>query len=173
MKVIREKKSIFIEAETNEEFERKINESLNGLVTPDVQVYGLYKAAILYDEVTYEDEEKTITELFEEAGCGAKCSECPYFEKPTDGRKKWYKCTRGNRKVKEDSRACESYYLRKEGKREIPKSKTGNESAQMESAGHRKLSRHIRTGILQQTEQTQLNLLTFGEETARGSVQGS
>lgn len=105
----REKRTLFIDAPNGNELERKLNESLKGLPNADVQVIGKYEACIIYDEFIFETEEKTIADLFEEAGCGAKCSECPHFIKPTDGRRKWTVC--GNRRVSEDSRACDSYYL--------------------------------------------------------------
>lgn len=107
----REKRTIFIEAESGKELEALMNETLKGLVNAQVQIFGKYEACIVYDEIICEEEEKTIADLFEEAGCGAKCSECPYYTEPTDGRVKWTVCEKAHRRVSKDSRACDSYYL--------------------------------------------------------------
>lgn len=103
------KRTIFIEATTNEEFEKALNEALKGLNDPKVQIFGKYQCAILFNELIYEEDHKTIADLFEEAGCGATCGDCPFYQEPTDKRKKYTVCN--NRRIKEDSRACDSYYL--------------------------------------------------------------
>ena len=103
------RKTIFIEAEDQLSFEEALNKNTRGLVDATVQIYGLFKCAILYTEIGYEDDEKTIADLFEEAGCGATCGECPYYKKPTDKRVKYIHCK--GRKIGEDSRACDDYYL--------------------------------------------------------------
>lgn len=113
----------YIEAMSSEEFERKMNDALKGLCEPKIQIYGKYEGAIIYTEHIYE-EEKTIADLFEEAGCGATCGECSMFTKPTDGRVKWVVCGKG-RRVSEDCRACDSYYL--ERRRNVPEIRGGNE----------------------------------------------
>ena len=113
----------YIEAMSSEEFERKMNDALKGLSEPTIQIYGKYEGAIIYTEHIYE-EEKTIADLFEEAGCGATCGECPMFTKPTDGRVKYVVCGNG-RRVSEDYRACDSYYL--ERRRNVPEVRRGNE----------------------------------------------
>lgn len=107
----REKRTLFIEAKSGKELEALMNESLKGLVNAQVQIFGKYEACIVYDEIICEEEEKTIADLFEEAGCGAKCSECPHYAEPTDGRVKWTVCEKAHRRVSKDSRACDSYYL--------------------------------------------------------------
>ena len=109
MKIIRQKRSIFIEAEDQKTFDNKLNECLKGKMDAQVQIYGLFKAAILYTEIEVEEDELTIAELFEKAGCGAFCGDCPNFIKPTDGRVKYTIC--GNRRINEGSRACDDYYL--------------------------------------------------------------
>lgn len=109
MKIIRQKKSVFIEATNQWDFDKELNECLRGKIEATVQVYGLFKAAILYTELEIEEDEPTIAEMFEKAGCGAKCGECPFYESPEDGRKKWTVCS--GRKVNENSRACDAYYL--------------------------------------------------------------
>lgn len=113
----------YIEAMSSEEFERKMNDALKGLCEPTIQIYGKYEGAIIYTEHIYEDE-KTIADLFEEAGCGATCGECPMFTKPTDGRVKWVICEHGKR-VKGDYKACDSYYL--ERRKNVPEVRGGNE----------------------------------------------
>lgn len=113
----------YIEAMSSEEFERKMNDALKGLCEPKIQIYGKYEGAIIYTEHIYE-EEKTIADLFEEAGCGAFCGECPMFTKPTDGRVKWVVCGMG-RKVTEEYKACDSYYL--ERRKNVPEIRGGTE----------------------------------------------
>lgn len=109
MKITREKRTIFIEAEDQWTFDRQLNENLKGKVDASVQIYGLFKGAILYTEMIVEEDEPTIADLFERAGCGAYCKECPNYQKPTDGRVKYTVCH--NRKISEESRACDDYYL--------------------------------------------------------------
>lgn len=116
MKIIRQKRSIFIEADDQWAFDNKLNECLKGKMDATVQIYGLFKAAILYTEIDVEEDEPTIAEMFEKAGCGAICGDCPNYQKPTDGRVKYTVC--GNRKINEESRACDAFYL---GRRENAK----------------------------------------------------
>lgn len=127
----KEKRMIFIEAATGKEFEEKMNDTLKGLPDPEVQIFGKFEGCIIYTEHIYE-EEKTIAQLFEEAGCGAKCEDCPYYERPTDGRVKWTVCH--GRKVKADSRACDSYYLERRNNVSVIGRKT--EGAGLEDRGH-------------------------------------
>lgn len=116
MKITREKRTEFVKAEDQTTFEKKLNECLKGKVDAQVQIYGLYEGAVLYTEMVVEEDEPTLADLFEKAGCGAKCGDCPNFKKPTDGRIKWTVC--GGRKVNEQSRACDAFYL---GRRENAK----------------------------------------------------
>lgn len=109
MKIKREKKSIFIEADNQRAFDRKLNEALEGKMDAQVQIYGLYQGAVIYTEMEVEEDEPTIADMFEKAGCGAMCGECPFYERPEDRRKKWTVCS--GRKVNESSRACDTYYL--------------------------------------------------------------
>ena len=109
MKIIRQKKSVFIEAEDQKSFDKELNECLRGKMDATVQVYGLFKAAILYTELEVEEDELTLAEMFEKAGCGAICGDCPNYTKPADGRVKYTVC--GNRKINEESRACDTFYL--------------------------------------------------------------
>lgn len=114
MKIVKSTKTIFIKADSSEEFDQIVNDSMKGLIDPQLQIYGLYEGAITYQDIAVEDEEqKTIADLFEEAGCGAKCGECPFYQKPTDGRVKYTVC--GSRKVSAGSRACDDYYLGRRG----------------------------------------------------------
>lgn len=154
MKITRSIRTIFIEADSSEEFDKLVNDSMKGLVDPTLQIYGLYKGAITYKEIVVEEDEKTIADLFEEAGCGAKCGECPFFQKPTDGRKKWVVC--GKRRVSEKSRACDDYYL---GRRaNVSTFRREAEGTGMERCGSRRVSEGIASSSLQQETRTNESL---------------
>jgi len=150
MKIIRQKKTIFIEAESSAEFDQLVNESMKGLVDPQLQIYGLYKGAITYMSIEYEEDEKTIADLFEEAGCGAKCGDCPFYKKPTDGRKKWTVC--GKRRVNEKSKACDDYYLGRRGN--VSAFRREDEGTGLERRGSGGMSEGVSTGGLQQETRT-------------------
>lgn len=154
MKIIRQRKTIFIEADSSAEFDQLVNESMKGLVDPQLQIYGLYKGAITYMSIEYEEDEKTIADLFEEAGCGAKCGECPFFQKPTDGRVKYVVC--GKRRVSEKSRACDDYYL---GRRaNVSTFRRETEGTGMERCGSRRVPEGVSAGSLQQETRTNESL---------------
>ena len=154
MKITRSIRTIFIEADSSEEFDRLVNDSMKGLVDPTLQIYGLFKGAITYKEIVVEEDEKTIADLFEEAGCGAKCGECPFFNKPTDGRVKYVVC--GKRRVSEKSRACDDYYL---GRRaNVSAFRTETEGTGLERRGSRRMSEGIASGSLQQETRTNESL---------------
>ena len=154
MKITRSIRTIFIEADSSEEFDRLVNDSMKGLVDPTLQIYGLYKGAITYKEIVVEEDEKTIADLFEEAGCGAKCGECPFFQKPTDGRVKYVVC--GKRRVSEKSRACDDYYL---GRRaNVSAFRTEVEGNGLERRGSRRMSEDIAPGRVQQETRTDEDL---------------
>jgi len=153
----KEKRLIYIEAATGKDFEEKMNKALKGLPDPEVQIYGKFEGVIIYTEHIYEEEEKSIAQMFEEAGCGATCQECPYYTKPTDGRVKWTVCH--GRKVKGSSKACDSYYL---GRRKNV-SKTGREAkgAGLEDGGHGSLTEDLTVESIPQTERRH-SVLTAG-----------
>ena len=152
----KEKRLIYIEAATGEEFEEKMNEALKGLPDPDIQIYGKFEGVIIYTEHIFE-EEKTIADLFEEAGCGATCSECPYYTKPTDGRVKWTVCN--GRKVKGSSKACDSYYLGR--RRNVPETGREAEGTGLEDRGHGGLTEDLTLESVSQTERRH-SVLTAG-----------
>jgi len=170
----KEKRTIFIEATTGQEFEKKMNETLKGLPDPEIQIFGKYEGCIIYTEHIYE-EEKTIAQLFEEAGCGAKCEDCPYYERPTDRRVKWTVCH--GRKVKADSRACDSYYL--ERRDNVSVIGRENEGAGLEDRGHGGLTEDHTMESLPQEERGHTvltagdgNLVEVYEGSYRGIIQG-
>lgn len=150
MKITRSTKTIFIEAESSAEFDQLVNESMKGLVDPQLQIYGLYKGAITYMSIEYEEDEKTIADLFEEAGCGAKCGDCPFFKKPTDGRVKYVVC--GKRRVSAKSRACDDYYL---GRRaNVSAFRREDEGIGLERRGSCGMSESVSASSLQQETRT-------------------
>lgn len=150
MKITRSTKTIFIEAESSAEFDQLVNESMKGLVDPQLQIYGLYKGAIAYRSIEIEDDEKTIADLFEEAGCGAKCGDCPFFKKPTDGRIKHVVC--GKRRVTEKSRACDDYYLGRRGN--VSAFRREDEGTGLERRGLGGVSESVASGSVQQETRT-------------------
>ncbi len=171
----KEKRLIYIEAATGKEFEEKMNEALKGLPDPDIQIYGKFEGAIIYTEHIFEEEEKSIAEMFEEAGCGATCSECPYYTKPTDGRVKWTVCN--GRKVKGSSKACDSYYLGR--RRNVPETGREDEGTGLEDRGYGGLTEDLTLESLPQTERRH-SVLTAGagdliqifEGPGRGVIRG-
>ena len=170
----KEKRLIYIEAATGKEFERKMNETLKGLCDPQIEIYGKNEGVIIYTEHIFE-EEKTIADLFEEAGCGATCSECPYYSKPTDGRVKWTVCN--GRKVKADSKACDSYYL--ERRSNVPETGGEAEGTGLEDRGYGSPAQDITVESIPQTER-RYTVLTTGagdlinvyEGAGRGIIRG-
>ena len=121
----KETRTKFIEATSKEAFEREMNEALKGLSDPKIQVYGKYAGAIIYTEHLYEEDQRTVADFFEEAGCGASCSECSHFQQPKDGRVKWIICEHAHRRVSGRTNACDFYYL--ERRNNVPETGTTNE----------------------------------------------
>lgn len=140
----RYKKTVFIEALNNEDFDERLNQELKGKVNATVQVYGMFKAAIMWDEILIDEE------LLEEAFEGT-CGECPYYEKPADGRKKYFICKRVNRKVTESSMICSAYdQERKEGGSDLPETKGENERVRAEDGRRGGLAQDKPAGSLRQ-----------------------
>lgn len=146
--MIKQKRTIWIKANNENEWDEMLNETLKGLIDAEIHIYGRFEGAITHTEIIYEEEEKTIADLFEEAGCGAKCEECPNFKKSEDGRVKWTVCGR-NRKVTKTTRACDEFYL--ERRKGVPE--TGREDEGMGLEGRRpcRMSQGIDSGRIQQT----------------------
>lgn len=53
---------------------------------------------------------ETLEDEFQEQGVQLYCSDCPFYEYPTDMRRKWTRCSRTGLPVKELQRACEVCY---------------------------------------------------------------
>ena len=103
-----------ISAQSAEEFESKLNEVLNALNRESI-TYELkldpqcgFVAFIIADvrKNIYE----TVKEAFEEGGEIHYCIECPFFERPTNGNRKYTKCKYDGRMCKGDKSCCEYFY---------------------------------------------------------------
>lgn len=140
------KKTIWIRATNGKEWDEMLNETMKGLVDAELHIYGLFEGAITHTEFITE-EEKTIADLFEEAGCGAKCEECPHFKSSEDGRVKWTVCGR-NRKVTKSTRACDEFYL--ERRKSVPDTRRETERVGMERRGSCGVHKGITGSRLQQ-----------------------
>lgn len=99
-----------------ESFEQKINTILAGIIDPEIILDKAkpFTAYIIYR--VRKDVPETVLELLEmldvDGGC-ATCQNCPHLVRSKDKRKKWHKCGLTGEQVKEDSRACETYYIEK------------------------------------------------------------
>lgn len=99
--ITKQKRTIFIEASSGQDFDKKINEALKGLPNPEIQIYGKYKGVIIYTEYTCEEDQAE--------KCTAKCGECPFYRPSTDGRVKWIICDKANRRVSANTDVCSLY----------------------------------------------------------------
>lgn len=162
----KEKRTKFIKASTGREFEAVMNESLKGLMNPQVEIFGKYEGCIIYEEFVYVEEEKSIADLFEEAGCGATCSECPLYKESKDGRVKWTVCEQEHRRINKESRACDSFYLGR--RKDVPSIGEEAEGKELEDHGLGRMPQDLSMeGLLQ--EEWKDSVLAIGE---RGACQG-
>lgn len=106
------KQAIVIAEKDAASFERKLNEALNRVTNPEIQIDNNlpFTAYILYS--VCRDVPESVLELFELLdGCSHSCIECPHFVEPTDKRCKWGSCTLRIEKTRGESRACEHFYV--------------------------------------------------------------
>lgn len=97
-------------------FEQKTNAILAGLINPEIVLDRVkpFTAYIFYK--VRKDVPEDILELFEmlDTADGKRtCSDCPYFKKSTDKRRRKHTCTLTGNMTRADSRACEEYYKAK------------------------------------------------------------
>ena len=102
-------------AETAEDFDRKMNAILAEANNPEIIYrHDCFCAIVKIPKVI---DHKTISQVYEEKGEGHLCGECIYFDKPTDRRIKYTRCTHKSHTVCYGDRACNLFYeLLEEGK---------------------------------------------------------
>lgn len=130
----REKRVKLIKGADLNDLERIINDRLaDGGELISIDLASLTCA--MYTTEIIGDIQKTALDELEDAIGRHSCGECPFFEKPTDGRKKWTICEQGHR-VTKDSRCCATYYqMRKEEARDISKDQREDAGVRCEGRG--------------------------------------
>lgn len=107
-----EKKKRFrcIEAQTAAEFESEIQQIYDE--HPDAEVI-FHQTAPRLAYVKWTEKVRVIETLedeFHERGVRLSCCDCPFYERPTDMRRRWTRCLKSNLPVHEDDAACEICY---------------------------------------------------------------
>lgn len=103
-----------VEAGNGDDFQNKLNELFLSLAEQGVKfkletsIASGYKAFVISEQTA--DFPESIREQFEEGGEKHSCIECPYFVRPTDGRRKFTKCPKLNRITKSDNFCCDLFY---------------------------------------------------------------
>ena len=112
MRQDRVKQVIGSSEKTAADFEERMNESLYGLVDPEITFYPSIPFTAVITFRASRDIAEDVLEMFEMVDGGHHtCSECPYFVVPEDKRKVWSDCSKSNTKTRADSRCCEKYYV--------------------------------------------------------------
>ena len=95
-------------------FQTKLNAALDELNRKGVQ-YELqfnntmgFCAYIVYEEIIEVCE--TVKDEYEEVGELHKCIECPFFMRPTDGRRKYTRCPKTSKLAAGTDSCCELFY---------------------------------------------------------------
>ena len=97
------------------DFETKLNAHLQQLdkegVHYEVQLdlSAGFIAYVLREEKSSIPE--TVAEEYQQAGESHTCIECPYFVRPTDGRRKYTRCERCNKLRTANTPCCEDFYI--------------------------------------------------------------
>ena len=95
------------------DFESKLNAVLSDLNNRGIKYeLQLNPSTGFLAYVVFEDNRQipeTIAEEFELGGEKHTCIECPYFVRPTDGRRKYTKCVYGKLRGR-DSACCDEFY---------------------------------------------------------------
>lgn len=102
-----------VKADNAAEFATKLDDALKTLQIneqPQIDKNVPYLAHIFYLEELYVPE--NIQEEYESKGKRFYCIDCPYFNKPEDGRIKNVRCEYCNKYVKATSSACTTFYQR-------------------------------------------------------------
>ena len=96
------------------DFEVKLNAALDTLNKQGVKYELTFNMQMGFCAYLVWEEQIKITESVKEDyelhGVKYKCIQCPYFERPTDGRVKHIKCERGNTWTMADRDCCEMFY---------------------------------------------------------------
>ena len=97
-------------------FETQSNAILAGINDPEIifdktrpfTAYIVYRVRKDVPETVLE-----LLELLDDDGGHATCANCPHLQRSEDKRKKWHTCRLTGERTREDSRACEHYYVAK------------------------------------------------------------
>lgn len=95
-------------------FQTKLNAALDELnkkgISYDLQFNNTmgFCAYIVYEEIIEVCE--TVRDEYEEVGELHTCIECPFFVRPTDGRRKYTRCPKTNKLTAGTGRCCEVFY---------------------------------------------------------------
>lgn len=114
MKYVRRLYTVVVEENNAVDFQNSLNSILakaeNVNPQTDIAYHPLSKYyAIVYLTVTVPKAENEEEEKLLKFG-EHNCSECPYFMRSTDNRKKWHICTKDEKPVTEFHEACQAYY---------------------------------------------------------------
>ena len=100
------------------EFESRLNGFLQGLDAQGIQyevqtnpTAGLLAFVIYKERVNIPEDTK---EEYEMAGERHYCIECPFYDRPTDGRIKYTRCKLSNKLTRRDSSCCDDFYKKME-----------------------------------------------------------
>ena len=95
-------------------FETKLNAFLDDLdakgisYTYEFNHNAPHTAYITYDHIYTVCE--SVRDEYEEVGETHTCIECPYYVRPTDGRRKYTRCNKTDKLCKGDDRCCDRFY---------------------------------------------------------------
>lgn len=114
MKYAHGKQVRIVSGTTAFDFETKLNAILSDLNEQGIK-YELqmnpstgFLAYIVLDE--FRTIPETTKEEFEQGGESHVCLECPFFIRPTDGRRKYTRCPKGQGLAYADRKCCEWFY---------------------------------------------------------------
>ena len=113
MRTKRRMRSVSIQAETAEEFDRRFSEATREIDEEDAQVTidlrEEFRASIIYWET--EEIRDTVADEFRAEGFRFTCRQCPLRETPGDKRKKYVRCIYSELgQTHLDHEACEIFY---------------------------------------------------------------
>ena len=169
----------FIKGESLDDLQAKLNEALlEGAELKAIDIASL-TGAVIVTEYIGEIQKTELDLLEEEFGCH-HCEECPFYEEPTDRRKKWSECGKG-RRVQKLSCCCTAYYelLREEVKSEISEDQRDDERVRLEGGRCSGMAEGVTASRVRQTKRT-VKIPSFGnaisvgafKDTTRRTIQG-
>lgn len=111
IRTVKKKIVYIIQGKDAEDFERRINEKLQGLEEPKITFVQTVPFIAYIEAEQVETRPDSLADKHYLQGDRFVCGQCPYMKQSTDMRRRWHACLFSDTVTRADSPVCEDFYI--------------------------------------------------------------